>query len=104
MSNDKMEMTFRLRTKKDVAGVKKILDRIENEAGISIDYELKEEEDRIFPGLTTILIAVGKEFAGYLVKKYGSKVTELLEEKLGVDKEEGEQIKEVGKSTNSDKD
>ena len=100
MSDQKEMESYSLHTKKlTVEAVQKIFEDAEKEEGISINYQVKSgEEERFIPGLTAILITIGKEFAGFILDKYGDNVKDWLKKKIGVNEEEGETVEEVDKN------
>lgn len=96
-AHKKKEMlSYSLRSKHlDLAAVEKVLEEAEKETGVSSNFQVeKDEEARFFPGFNDIVIKVGKEFVAFVIEKYGSTFLEWLEKKLGVEKEEGDQLKE----------
>jgi hypothetical protein len=90
------KVTFDVVTKeKSVKEIQDVIKEAEKELGVSSQATIEESPERFDINLTMILVEVGKTFAKAVVEKYGDSFKNWLASKLGLDKNEGEEVTET---------
>jgi len=94
---DKSEkVVFRISIREEkVEEVKRLIEETEKELGESSESEVEVKGSiKAFPGLTEILVTLGKVFVVALIDKYQEPVVDWLKEKLKLDEDENEAAEE----------